>query len=112
GTSSLLFSKIINIEANPIFPRKEIVAQDNRVRSKIFGDAHKLLTVKTLNTQLYTGIIPIDLLIPIGKGQRELIIGDRQTGKTHIAINAIINSAKAGIKCIYVSIGQKREELS
>ncbi|WP_215799984.1 MSC_0619 family F1-like ATPase alpha subunit [Mesomycoplasma hyorhinis] len=112
GTSSLLFSKIINIEANPIFPRKEIVAQDNRVRSKIFGDAHKLLAVKTLNTQLYTGIIPIDLLIPIGKGQRELIIGDRQTGKTHIAINAIINSAKAGIKCIYVSIGQKREELS
>ncbi len=49
------------------------------------------MKVQRLNEQLYTGINAIDLLIPIGKGQRELIIGDRQTGKTHIALNAIIN---------------------
>ncbi|QJB71544.1 MSC_0619 family F1-like ATPase alpha subunit [Mycoplasma sp. 1654_15] len=112
GSSLSMFGKIINIEGNAIFPRAETIVQDRTVRSKIFGDAHKLMTVKTLNTQLYTGIIPIDLLIPIGKGQRELIIGDRQTGKTHIAINTIINAAKTGTKCIYVSIGQKKEELS
>ena len=78
----------------------------------IFGLAHNLMTVKTLNEQLYTGIIAIDLLIPIGKGQRELIIGDRQTGKTHMALNAIINQAKNGTKCIYVAIGQKRSTVA
>ena len=56
---------------------------------------------------LQTGIKAIDSLIPIGRGQRELIIGDRKTGKTTIAIDTIINQKGLGVKCIYVAIGQK-----
>ncbi|UWD33876.1 MSC_0619 family F1-like ATPase alpha subunit [Mesomycoplasma molare] len=112
-TSNEHFGKIIDIDGNEIFPSPKIISGDfYKRKSKIFGDAHNLMTVKTLNKQLYTGIIPIDLLIPIGKGQRQLIIGDRKTGKTHIAVNAIINQARNNIKCIYVAIGQKREDIS
>ncbi|MCU4706425.1 MSC_0619 family F1-like ATPase alpha subunit [Mycoplasma sp. CSL7503-lung] len=109
------FGKVIDIEGNIILPTKQrnnLVPNEGQSSAKIFELAHDLMTVKTLNEQLFTGIIPIDLLIPIGKGQRELIIGDRQTGKTHIALNTIINQARNGVKCIYVAIGQKREAIS
>lgn len=108
------FGKIIDINNNFIWPKplnnlpSAKIAQTNPA----FGLAHNLMTVKILNEQLNTGIVAIDLLIPIGKGQRELIIGDRQTGKTHIALNTIINQSRAGTKCIYVAIGQKRESLT
>ncbi|MBN3534746.1 MSC_0619 family F1-like ATPase alpha subunit [Mycoplasma procyoni] len=112
-TSYSHFGKIIDIEGKSIFPEKEEIYGDFvGYRSKMFGDAHNLMTVKKLNEQLYTGIVSIDLLIPIGKGQRQLIIGDRQTGKTHLVVNTIINQAKNNVKCIYVAIGQKREDLS
>ncbi|WP_412031490.1 MSC_0619 family F1-like ATPase alpha subunit [Metamycoplasma buccale] len=112
-TSPLQFGNVIDINGNIILPSKEEVKPDkNDSYSPIFRLAHNLMTVKTLNEQLYTGITAIDLLIPIGKGQRELIIGDRQTGKTHIALNVIINQAKTATKCIYVAIGQKRESIS
>lgn len=106
------FGKVIDIEGNVILPTKENFEKTEASGSKIFELAHDLTTVKTLNEQLFTGIVAIDLLIPIGKGQRELIIGDRQTGKTHIALNTIINQARNGVKCIYVAIGQKREAIS
>lgn len=67
---------------------------------------------QSVNEPLYTGILAIDSLIPIGKGQRELIIGDRQTGKTSIAVDAIINQRGKNCHCVYVSIGQKNSTLS
>jgi F-type H+-transporting ATPase subunit alpha len=59
-----------------------------------------------------TGLKAIDAMIPIGRGQRELIIGDRQTGKTAIAIDTIINQKGTGVKCIYVAIGQKQSSIA
>ncbi|WP_373435149.1 MSC_0619 family F1-like ATPase alpha subunit [Metamycoplasma equirhinis] len=112
-TSEEHFGKIIDIYGNAFYPvSKSIKKSADDKEHPAFGLAHNLMTVQTLNEQLYTGITVIDLLIPIGKGQRELIIGDRQTGKTHIAINAIINAAKSGVKCVYVAIGQKRENIT
>ncbi|MGZ9413702.1 MSC_0619 family F1-like ATPase alpha subunit [Mycoplasma sp. 480] len=112
-TSYSHFGKILDIHGNEIFPSKRKIEGNSFSRkSKIFGDAHNLMTVKTLNEQLYTGIISVDLLIPIGKGQRQLIIGDRQTGKTHLVVNTMINQAKNNVKCVYVAIGQKREDIS
>lgn len=112
-TSNLHFGKVIDIYGNVILPTKqETDNRDNIGSTEIFKLAHDLMKVKKLDEQLYTGITCIDLLIPIGKGQRELIIGDRQTGKTHIALNTIINQAQKGVKCVYVAIGQKRENIS
>ncbi|WP_027334539.1 MSC_0619 family F1-like ATPase alpha subunit [Mycoplasmopsis felifaucium] len=111
-TPEYLFGKVIDIEGNVVLPNKELMPKKEASGAKIFELAHDLTTVKTLNEQLFTGIVSIDLLIPIGKGQRELIIGDRQTGKTHIALNTIINQARSGMKCVYVAIGQKREAIS
>ncbi|QJG66258.1 ATP F0F1 synthase subunit alpha [Mycoplasma phocoeninasale] len=107
------FGRIIDIHGNAYYPKKvDIKQKAGDLERPIFGLAHNLMTVKKLNEQLYTGITVVDLLIPIGKGQRELIIGDRQTGKTHIAINTIINAARKNVKCVYVAIGQKRENIT
>ena len=65
-----------------------------------------------VNTPLETGILAIDSMIPIGRGQRELIIGDRQTGKTSIALSAILNQAKSGVLCVYCAIGQKASSVA
>ncbi|AZZ65807.1 ATP F0F1 synthase subunit alpha [Metamycoplasma phocicerebrale] len=112
-TSPEHFGKIINIFGDIILPEKtKVKISDSLPSTSIFKLATNLMSVKTLNEQLYTGITIVDLLIPIGKGQRELIIGDRQTGKTHIALNTIINASKNGIKSVYVAIGQKRESIS
>ena len=74
--------------------------------------ARGIMERQSVNQPLETGILAIDSIIPIGKGQRELIIGDRKTGKTAIAIDAIINQKGKNVKCIYVSIGQKNSTLS
>ncbi|KAF5274338.1 hypothetical protein FQR65_LT17009 [Abscondita terminalis] len=74
--------------------------------------ASGVLSRKSVDQPLETGILSIDSIIPIGKGQRELIIGDRQTGKTAIAIDAIINQKGKGTKCIYVAIGQKESTVA
>ncbi|QJR44186.1 MSC_0619 family F1-like ATPase alpha subunit [Mycoplasma miroungirhinis] len=113
-TDEKYFGKIIDIAGNVINP--EFISKpsfdEKQTSSPIFKLAHDLMSVQTLNEQLYTGINVIDLLIPIGKGQRQLIIGDRQTGKTHIALNTIINQTNKNVKCIYVAIGQKRDNIS
>ena len=69
--------------------------------------ASGVISRKSVDTPLQTGIKAIDSMVPIGRGQRELIIGDKQTGKTAIAIDTIINQKGQGVKCIYVAIGQK-----
>jgi len=71
-----------------------------------------VMTRKSVGVPLQTGIKAIDALIPIGRGQRELIIGDRQTGKTAIAIDAILNQAGQNVKCVYVAIGQKESKVA
>ncbi|MBN1779091.1 MAG: F0F1 ATP synthase subunit alpha [Candidatus Buchananbacteria bacterium] len=74
--------------------------------------APRVITRKGVNTPLQTGIKAIDSMIPIGRGQRELIIGDRQTGKTALAIDTIINQKGQGVTCIYVAIGQKESKIA
>src|SRR3990167_2129119 len=71
-----------------------------------------VITRQSVNTPLQTGIKAIDAMIPIGRGQRELIIGDRQTGKTALAIDTIINQIGTGVRCIYVAIGQKESKVA
>ena len=74
--------------------------------------ASGIISRKPVSEPLQTGIKSIDGMVPIGRGQRELIIGDRQTGKTAIAVDAIINQKGTGVKCIYVAIGQKRSTVA
>ncbi|AKF41160.1 F0F1 ATP synthase subunit alpha [Mycoplasmopsis canis UF31] len=80
--------------------------------SEIFKTASGVMSRKEVNQPLETGILAIDTMIPIGKGQRELIIGDRQTGKTAIAIDTIINQKGKNVKCVYVAIGQKNSTVA
>src|SRR5690606_3249977 len=67
---------------------------------------------KSVSQPVQTGYKSVDSMIPVGRGQRELIIGDRQTGKTALAIDAIINQKGTGVKCIYVAIGQKASSIA
>lgn len=76
-------------------------------RRHIESDAPSIIDRQPVNVSLHTGITAIDAMVPIGRGQRELIIGDRQTGKTAIAVDTIINQKGKGVYCIYVAIGQK-----
>ena len=76
-------------------------------RARVEIKAPGIIPRKSVHEPMQTGLKVVDALVPIGRGQRELIIGDRQTGKTAIAIDAIINQQKSGIKCVYVAIGQK-----
>ena len=71
-----------------------------------------MIARESVSQPLQTGIKAIDALVPVGRGQRELIIGDRQTGKTAIAIDTIINQKDTGVKCIYVAIGQKASSVT
>ncbi|TNK81746.1 ATP F0F1 synthase subunit alpha [Mycoplasmopsis pullorum] len=108
-----IFGKIININNDVLYPINEKFTQGYyKHENNIFNNDNKLLDYEPLEQQLYTGYINIDLLIPIGRGQRELIIGDRRTGKTHIALNTIINQKGKGIKCIYVAIGQQQSQVT
>ena len=81
-------------------------------RSPIEQVAPGVITRQSVNQPVQTGLKAIDAMVPIGRGQRELIIGDRQTGKTAVAIDAIINQKGTGIKCIYVAIGQKNSSVA
>ena len=95
---------ILNALGQPIDGKGPIQAENYRQIERV---APGVITRKSVDTPLQTGIKAIDSMIPIGRGQRELIIGDRQTGKTAIAIDTIINQKGQGVKCIYVAIGQK-----
>jgi F-type H+/Na+-transporting ATPase subunit alpha len=93
----------------PVDGKGKLNAKDYYPIEKI---APGVMTRKSVSVPLQTGIKAIDSMIPIGRGQRELIIGDRQTGKTAIAIDTIINQKGLGVKCIYVAIGQKESKIA
>ena len=99
-----LTGQVVNALGQPIDGKGPIVTDKYR---KIERVASGVITRKSVSVPLQTGIKAIDAMVPIGRGQRELIIGDRQTGKTAIAIDTIINQKGQGVHCIYVAIGQK-----
>ena len=99
-----MLGRVVNALGQPIDGKGPI--QTDKYR-KIERVASGVITRKSVDTPLQTGIKAIDAMVPIGRGQRELIIGDRQTGKTAIAIDTIINQKGQNVKCIYVAIGQK-----
>ena len=96
--------RVVNALGQPIDGKGPIETDKFRRIERV---AHGVIERKSVDTPLQTGIKAIDAMIPIGRGQRELIIGDRQTGKTAIAIDTIINQKGQGVHCIYVAIGQK-----
>ena len=104
-----LMGRVVNALGQPLDGKGPI--QTNKYR-KIERVASGVITRKSVDTPLQTGIKAIDAMIPIGRGQRELIIGDRQTGKTAIAIDTIINQKGQNVKCIYVAIGQKASTIA
>ncbi len=99
-----LLGRVVNALGQPIDDKGPIQTTKFRQIERV---ASGVITRKSVDTPLQTGIKAIDSMVPIGRGQRELIIGDRQTGKTAIAIDTIINQKGQGVKCIYVAIGQK-----
>ena len=99
-----MLGRVVNALGQPIDGKGPI--QTDKYR-KIERVASGVISRKSVNTPLQTGIKAIDSMVPIGRGQRELIIGDRQTGKTAIAIDTIINQKGQNVYCIYVAIGQK-----
>ena len=99
-----LLGRVVNALGQPIDGKGPV--QTDKYR-KIERVASGVITRKSVDTPLQTGIKAIDSMVPIGRGQRELIIGDRQTGKTAIALDTIINQKGQNVKCIYVAIGQK-----
>ena len=99
-----LLGRVVDALGNAIDGKGPIEAEGTR---PIESEAPGIIERKSVSVPLQTGIKAIDSMIPIGRGQRELIIGDRQTGKTEIAIDTIINQKNTGVICIYVAIGQK-----
>ena len=99
-----LLGRVVNSLGEPIDGKGPILTEERRPIERI---APGIITRKSVDTPLQTGIKAIDSMIPIGRGQRELIIGDRQTGKTAIAVDTIINQKDTDVICIYVAIGQK-----
>jgi len=99
-----LLGRVVSPVGEPLDGKGDIEAEDTRLAEII---APGIIRRQEVNTPLQTGIKAIDSMIPIGRGQRELIIGDRQTGKTSILLDTIINQADQNVKCIYVAVGQK-----
>jgi F-type H+-transporting ATPase subunit alpha len=104
-----LIGRVVNALGKPIDGKGEIIT---KMKSPIEKIAPGVIARKSVSQPLETGIKAIDSMIPIGRGQRELIIGDRQTGKTAIAIDTIINQKDNGVVCIYVAIGQKASSIA
>ncbi|MSS62880.1 F0F1 ATP synthase subunit alpha [Velocimicrobium porci] len=99
-----MLGRVVNALGQPIDGKGPIESKKYRQIERV---ASGVISRKSVDTPLQTGIKAIDSMVPIGRGQRELIIGDRQTGKTAIAIDTIINQKGQGVNCIYVAIGQK-----
>ena len=99
-----MLGRVVNALGQPIDGKGPIVTDKHRQVERV---ASGVISRKSVDTPLQTGIKAIDSMVPIGRGQRELIIGDRQTGKTAIAVDTIINQKDQNVKCIYVAIGQK-----
>lgn len=104
-----LLGRVVNSLGHPIDGKGSILTTETR---PIESPAPGIIARKSVNKPLQTGIKAIDSMIPIGRGQRELIIGDRQTGKTAIALDTIINQHDKNVICIYVAIGQKRSTVA
>lgn len=102
-------SRVINALGEPIDDKGEIVSSDYR---PIENDAPGIVDRRSVSVPMETGILAIDSMFPIGRGQRELIIGDRQTGKTSIATDAILNQKGKDVICVYVAIGQKASTIA
>jgi len=101
--------RVVNALARPIDGKGEIATKENRL---IESPAPGIISRRSVHEPLQTGIVAIDAMIPIGRGQRELIIGDRQTGKTAIAVDTILNQKGKGVICVYVAIGQKASSIA
>lgn len=104
-----MLGRVVDALGNPIDGKGVIITKETAPIEKI---APGIITRKSVHKPLQTGIKAIDSMIPIGRGQRELIIGDRQTGKTSIALDTIINQKGKNVICIYVAIGQKRSTVA
>ena len=104
-----LLGRVVDALGNPIDGKGAINTDETAPIEKV---APGVIERKSVDQPVQTGLKAIDAMVPIGRGQRELIIGDRQTGKTAVAIDAIINQKNTGIKCIYVAIGQKSSSIA
>jgi F-type H+-transporting ATPase subunit alpha len=104
-----LLGRVVDALGNPIDGKGPIDAESSSPIEKV---APGVIERKSVDQPVQTGLKAIDSMVPIGRGQRELIIGDRQTGKTAVAIDTIINQRGTGIKCIYVAIGQKASSVA
>lgn len=109
GVGDQYLGRVVNGIGEPIDGDKEITPKHTYPVERI---APGVMTRKSVHQPLQTGIKAIDTLVPIGKGQRELIIGDRQTGKTAVALDAILNQKDEDVICIYVAIGQKESKVA
>ena len=109
GVGEALLGRVVNPLAQPIDGKGEIASTESRL---IESMAPGIISRKSVCEPLQTGITAIDAMIPIGRGQRELIIGDRQTGKTSIALDTIINQKSESVVCVYVAIGQKASSVA
>lgn len=108
-TGEALLGRVVNALGDPL---DGLGAIETKTFGTLEASAPGIIDRQPVSEPLQTGIKAIDSMIPIGRGQRELIIGDRQTGKTSIVIDAILNQAKTGVKCFYVAIGQKRSTVA
>lgn len=104
-----LLGRVVDALGNPIDGRGPIDTDETAPIEKI---APGVIARQSVDQPVQTGLKSIDSMIPVGRGQRELIIGDRQTGKTAIAIDTIINQKGSGIKCVYVAVGQKQSSIA
>ena len=104
-----MLGRVVNPLGQPIDGRGEIITTKTRPIERV---APGVMTRKSVDQPVQTGITTIDAIIPVGRGQRELIIGDRQTGKTAIAVDTIINQKGRDMYCIYVAIGQKNSTVA
>ena len=104
-----LLGRVVNSLGSPVDGKGPIETSSTSPIEKV---APGVISRQSVDEPVQTGLKSIDAMIPLGRGQRELIIGDRQTGKTAVAIDAIINQKDTGVKCIYVAIGQKRSSIA
>ncbi len=104
-----LLGRVVDALGNPIDGKGPVNA---KLKSPLERVAPGVIFRKSVSQPVQTGLKAIDSMVPIGRGQRELIIGDRQTGKTAVAIDTIINQKNSGVKCVYVAIGQKQSSIA
>src|SRR5690606_28911395 len=104
-----LLGRVVDTLGNPIDGKGPINAKLTDPLEKV---APGVIDRQSVDQPVQTGYKSVDAMIPVGRGQRELIIGDRQTGKTALAIDAIIAQKNSGIKCVYVAIGQKQSTIA